>query len=27
LGVITVDDVIDLIGPQGWRPDPRRFLR
>lgn len=27
LGVITIDDVIDLLGPQDWRPDPRRFLR
>jgi magnesium transporter len=27
LGVVTVDDVIDMLGPQGWRPDPRRFLR
>ena len=27
LGVVTVDDVIDLLGPQDWRPDPRRFLR
>jgi magnesium transporter len=27
LGVVTVDDVIDMMGPQGWRPDPRRFLR
>ena len=27
LGVVTIDDVIDVLGPQGWRPDPRRFLR
>ncbi|MFA5787167.1 MAG: CBS domain-containing protein [Actinomycetota bacterium] len=27
VGVVTVDDVIDLVGPRSWRPDSRRFLR
>lgn len=25
IGVVTADDVIDLVGPRNWRPDTRRF--
>lgn len=25
MGIVTADDVIDLVGPRNWRPDTRRF--